>query len=344
MALAAFVLGGLFCGYLFYASVRDIAAYANLPFLPGQPLHSAQVAGLEREDPVGKAAVDQPAAQDTEGYINILLLGIDAREGKSTPCRTDTMILLSVDRKQNTVTMLSIPRDLWVPMPPGLDLGVNRINAAHLFGDLYKYPGGGPALAKRTVQYNLGVPVHYYVRIDFQGFQRAIDEIGGIEVDVPRELVDTKYPTADGGVMTLHIQAGRQHMNGDQALKYVRTRHDNSDIDRARRQQQVILAVRDKALKLNIPLARLPGLIRILGDSFKTDLPLAEIVALAQVTRQMQATAIRQGVIDETMTVPWRTPEGWDVLVPQRDKVRALVAELFPLSALAVVPPADATE
>jgi len=327
--LAVFLLGSLFCSYLFYASVRDIVAYSNLPLAAGglSIVGGAPAIGL-----ADSAATPVP---DTSGdsRLTILLLGIDARNGSTTPCRTDTMILFSVDPVSKTVSMLSIPRDLWVPLPPGAsNRGYDRINTAHFYGEADKYPGGGPALAKEAVQYNLGVPVQYYVRINFSGFQKIIDEIGGIDIEVPRDIVDTQYPVSDDEVMTLRIPAGWQHMDGDLALKYARTRHDSSDLDRARRQQQVIMAVRDKVLSLNIPLTRIPGLLLALGDSVSTDIPLDKIYTLAQVARQVQTGAIQQAVIDETMVTPWVTPGGADVLLPQRDKIRALVEKLFPMS------------
>jgi hypothetical protein len=119
-------------------------------------------------------------------------------------------------------------------------------------------------------------------------------------------------------------------MDGDLALKYARTRHDSSDIDRARRQQQVIRAVRDKVLSLNFPLARIPEQLRILGDSVQTDMSIEDLIAIAQAAREVPEDGIKSRVIDETMVIEWKTPEGWDVLVPRPDPIRALVGELFP--------------
>ena len=317
-----FAVSGIALGCLLYASMRDLTLYGNLPLLAAP----AYAAVAQWSDPTAVPEAAQPPPQ----RMNILLLGIDARENTSGPSRTDSMMLCSIDPISKTVTLLSIPRDLWVPMPPGfVYVGQDRINAAHLYGDLYHYPGGGPALAKETVQYNLGVPVQYYVRVDFHGFVRIIDEIGGIDVDVPRDIVDMAYPVGNDQVTTLHIHAGLQHMDGDLALKYARTRHDSSDIDRARRQQQVMLAIRGKALSLDIPLTRIPGLLSVLGDSVQTDMPLDRIYQAAQVVRTVRADSIRRAVIDETMTTRWMTSGGADVLLPQPDKIHALVDELF---------------
>jgi polyisoprenyl-teichoic acid--peptidoglycan teichoic acid transferase len=326
--LGLYFLGSLFFAYLFYASVRDIVANGRFPFQVGKS--SVNSSNTNPSDP-GPISTGH---QLTE-RVNILLLGIDRRDNDPGPWRTDTMMIVSIDPISKTATLLSIPRDLWVPIPDyGLGVTEDRINAAHAYGDAYKYPGGGPALAKKTVQYNLGIPIHYYVRVDFRGFEKIIDTIGGIDVDVPKDIVDNEYPTSDYGTERLYIPAGRQHMNGTLALKYARTRHADNDFQRARRQQQVILAVRDKVLSLNIPLSRIPQLVSTLGESVQTDMTLDEIMVIAQATRDVKE--VKQGLIDETMTVSWTTPGGAMVQVPQRDKIRELVTQLFPVPTPAV--------
>ncbi len=328
VALTLFLTGSLYAGYLFYTSVRSIVAARALPPRAEAPAPVSPIR-LPAAPGVASSAAEPPREQPRR-CVNILLLGIDERSGQDTPSRSDTMILVSLDPVSNTVAMLSIPRDLWVPLPPGLAYShEDRINTAHFWGDLRGYPGGGPALAVRTVQYNLGVPVDHYARLDFNGLKRIVDEMGGIDVDVPRTIVDTEYPVTGTEVMTLCIAAGRQHMDGDLALKYARTRHDSSDIDRACRQQQIILAVQTKVLRLGIPLARLPALLGALGSSVKTDMPLDEIYAVARAALKVQAQDIRQGVIDDTMTIPWTTPAGAEVLIPRRDRIAGLVRQLF---------------
>jgi len=314
-------VGGLFFGYLFYASIRDIVAYAELPFILGGPVNPAHSGGSDGPGPVSHRQLTE--------RVNVLFLGIDQRDNEPGPWRTDTMIVFSVDPISKTISMLSLPRDLWVTLP-GYNMD-ERINAAHVYGEQFRYPGGGPTFAMKTVQYNLGIPVHYFVRLDFNGFVKIIDAIGGIDVDVPRDIVDNAYPTPDYGTTRLYIKAGRQHMDGDLALKYARTRHDSSDIDRARRQQQVILAGRDKVLSLNFPVARIGEQLRILGDSLQTDMNLEVLYAIAQAARQVPPENVQAGVIDDTMVFSWKTPQGWEVLVPQRDKVRVLVSRLFPM-------------
>jgi LCP family protein required for cell wall assembly len=260
--------------------------------------------------------------------VNVLLLGIDKREGEQGPFRTDTMIVATLDPKTKTAAMLSIPRDLYVPIPaPGA--GENRINTANFYGDETKYPGGGPALAEKTVEYNLAIPLHFYVLIDFSGFRKIIDTLGGIDVDVPVAIDDDQYPTEDYGIKTIHIPAGHIHMNGELALEYARSRHTTNDFDRSRRQMQILIAARNKALQINA-LTKLPQLIAQLKDSVVTDMTPQEILALAPIAAQVRPDNVKTRAIDQTMTYEIRLGNGADVLWPDRQKIGAVINEVFP--------------
>jgi LCP family protein required for cell wall assembly len=330
VAFILFVAGGLLFGYIFYATLRDRMT---------QPLNpvEAAVSVLPSNNPSAPAANPEPStnsnpapsANTTKERVNILLLGIDQRESEaSLPTRTDTMILLTIDPVGKTMGMLTIPRDLWVPIP-GLDKGLEeRINTAHFYGDVYKYPGGGPALAKKTVQYNLGVPVHYYVRVDFKSFEKIVDVLGGVTINVENAIRDNEYPDGNYGTISIYIPAGLQHMDGETALRYVRTRHADSDFGRTRRQLQFLVAMRDQALKLNI-LPKVPSLISQFRDSVKTDLSANEIISLARIASQIESADIKTRSIDETMITSWITPQGGDVLIPKRDEIRKVVEDLF---------------
>jgi LCP family protein required for cell wall assembly len=195
--------------------------------------------------------------------------------------------------------MLSIPRDFYVPIP---GYGSAKINAAHAYGEQDKYPGGGPALAKLTVSKILDLPIHYYARIDFNGFKKAVDAVGGIDVVVDKAIYDPYYPDdrRSGAYKAFQIAAGPQHMNGDVALKYARSRYTTSDFDRAARQQKVLLALREKALKLETLTnpAKLSGLIDAVGSSAKTDLQLGEIRKLAQIAKDIDPSRVITKVLD----------------------------------------------
>ncbi len=270
-----------------------------------------------------------PRWENTE-RINILMMGIDQREHEQGPWRTDTMLVLTLDPVTMSGGMLSIPRDLWVPIPGYAE---GRINTAHYVGEIYDYPGGGPALAVKTVRYNLGVPIHHYGRVNFGAFEKLVDLIGGIDIYVEEEINDPTYPDEGYGYDPLYIPAGWQHLNGELALKYARTRHSaGGDFDRAKRQQRVVMAVFEQVTRLDLlpQLApRIPELWRTLQDSVETDLTLDEIVALANMASEIKSENIRYGVIDEHYTQFWTTPDGQQVLIPLRDRMRELRDYIF---------------
>ena len=335
LAFVLFVAGGLLFGYIFYSAVTERMAQplnpaaASVPVLPANnnaSMPAAAPAPSTSSNPV--VNVTTPGSR-----VTILLMGIDQRDSESgQPTRSDTMMLLTIDPASKTMGILTIPRDLWVAIP-GLSQPMDeRINTAHMFGDLYKYPGGGPALAKKTVQYNFGVPVNYYVRVDFHGFEKIVDALGGVNINVDKAIRDDQFPDGDYGVMSLYIPAGPQHMDGQTALRFVRTRHADSDFGRTRRQLQFMLAMRDQALKLNI-LPKVPSLISQLRESVKTDLTANDIINLARLASQIDSDHIIARSVDETMVSGWVTPQGGDVLIPNRQAIKKVVDEIFTSSA-----------
>ncbi len=262
--------------------------------------------------------------------VNILVLGVDERESMNGPWRTDTMMILTVDPLNKTAGILSIPRDLWVPIP-GYSEG--RINTANYLGDAYGYPGGGPALAAETVRYNLGVPIDYTIRLNFRAFVEAVNLIGGIDIYVPEEINDPTYPDSGYGYDPLYIPAGWVHMDGELALKYARTRHSaGGDFDRAERQQQVIRAILEKVTRYDmLPQIAPQGLQlwQTINDSVDTNLTIDQMIRLANLATQIPSENIRTAVIDERYTIFWETPDGQQVLVPVRERIRELRDELF---------------
>lgn len=266
-----------------------------------------------------------PVWQGTK-RINILIMGLDQRPGSALPGRADVIMLASVDPVRRKVAVLSIPRDLWVEIP-GHD--ENRINSAYFYGEFAGSQGAGPGLMKRTIEHNFGLTVDYFATLSFEGFRRIIDILGGITIDVPEPITDDHYPDDHYGYMRIYIPAGRQHMDGETALQYVRARHETSDFSRMRRQQQVLLAVRDKALRLDIILS-LRELIPLLGKTFSTDLPTEDLLALANLGAQIQVEKIQMRVIDESLAIPYVAPDGAQVLLPSLDRIRAMIGEMFP--------------
>jgi LCP family protein required for cell wall assembly len=222
--------------------------------------------------------------------------------------------------------VLSLPRDLYVNIPTR---GGDRLNIADFWGEYTKYQGGGPALLKRVIAENFGIRVDKYARVDFEGFKRIIDTLGGIDVNVPCALeddfIDASSPT---GFRHFSVEAGLQHMDGDTALMFVRQRHNTGDVSRALRQQRVVSALRARALSPDI-VPKIPALYQQLQDSVQTDFGTIDLPGLIQIGTSLRPESIRGRVIDETMWNFWTTPDGKSVLVFDKDKVRAAVDDLF---------------
>ncbi len=276
------------------------------------------------------------APWDGTERFTILLLGLDKRPyERGTAFRTDSMILVSLDPATRSIGVLSIPRDLYVEIPRdtvvGQSYGFQRINTAYYLGERVR-EGYGALLAMQAVQYNLGVRIHDYVVFDFEAVIAAIDAIGGIEIDVPRDIIDREYPDMySSGYDPLYIRAGRQWMNGELALKYARSRHGSSDFDRARRQQQVIAAVRERILRYDmLPslLLQATNLWARLSGHVRSGLSLEQWLRLALYAKDVPSENIRYGVLDERYVQPmlWN---GMSVLSPNRALIGGLLVEVF---------------
>ncbi len=350
--LTAFLFTFVYAGFLLYNWAREVVAQASQ--LPAISLSDLQLP-TQNNPSSGPDPVQTPNAADATPVVqavptwdvsrlervNILVLGVDQRPSQTIPGLTDSMMLITIDPAHGQVGMLSIPRDTWVKIP-GYEI-YNKINTAHRIGDIKNYPGGGPALAKQTVSELIGYPVHYYVRLNFEGFREIIDYVGGLDIEVPRDLNDPTYPSDDYGYDPLFIPKGLQHMDGTLALKYARTRHVDNDFGRARRQQQVLLTLKNKILSqgmLPTLIRNMPGLARSLAQSVQTDIPLDRLIALAELGRQVDFNQIEQAVIDCSMGECTYSEAGAWILIPDRNKIRAVVDRLFaaPIAAAAETP------
>jgi LCP family protein required for cell wall assembly len=261
--------------------------------------------------------------------FTILLMGLDKRPGEEgTVFRTDSMMLISLDPATNSIGILSLPRDLYVEVPY---YGLHRVNAAYVLGEL-EQSGRGPTLAKQTVQYNLGIPVNEYVTVDFQAVIGMVDAIGGVEIEVPKAIIDYQYPTMDYGTEVFSVEAGWQTMDGATALKYARTRHASDDIDRAKRQQQVIYAFRDKVTSLDMVddlLVQAPFIYAQLQDGISTGLSFDQIIELALWAAEVPRENIHSGVLSWEYLIGYQTPGGASVLVPNRASIGPLMIQVF---------------
>ena len=255
---------------------------------------------------------------------NVLILGLDRRPGQGPVVRSDTMILMTAYPAGTQIALLSIPRDLYVEIP---GYGTNRINTAHFWGES-EAEGGGPALAMQTVALNLGLPVHHYARLDFDSFRAIVDAAGGIDVVVEEPVVDDAYPTVDYGTIHIEIPAGPQHMDGETALRYVRSRHGSSDFDRAERQQQILTALARRLLKPAV-WPRLPAVAQAVLSNVETDLTASDFLLLALALQRAGPEGIEHRVIGREMTDPWTTSTGAAVLLPRWEAIHPLVQQMF---------------
>lgn len=276
----------------------------------------------------GRSIILQP--WNGSSRFTVLVVGLDRRPGETgLSYRTDTMMLVSIDPQDHTMGILSIPRDLFVEVPGYNQL--QRINTPMVLGELQQ-PGYGPSLAMQTVQYNLGIRVHDYIAVDFNAFTTIIDAIGGIDIDIPYDIVDYEYPDMNFGYDPLILSAGPQHLDGNTALKYSRTRHGDNDFRRAERQQSVLYAIRDRILDMNmLPqlIMQSPTLLSSLSQNVYTGLSLDRIIQLAWYVKDIPRESIRTGVIDGPYIMNYTTAEGWAVLVPRRAQLGTLMTEVF---------------
>ncbi|MEZ4591260.1 MAG: LCP family protein [Chloroflexota bacterium] len=308
------------------ASSSNADAVQTLP----APSSSDSSTDPDSSEPAPIFSTDAFHRWDGKSRVSILLMGIDQRCEEDGPTHTDSMMILTIDPVGLSAAVLSLPRDLWVDIP---DFGVDRINQANYLGEIYEYPGGGPALAVQTVEALLGVPVDFYVAVNFDAFVEVVDLVGGINIDVPEPIDDPDYPDRCYGYDPFSIEAGEQHLDGEAALKYARTRATfGGDVDRAARQQAVILAVREQVFNLNsLPqlIAQAPQLWQTSQENVRTNMTLDEAIQLALLAQDIPRDSIRTAVLDFNYVYNETTPDGRQVLVPVRDNIRQLRDQLF---------------
>ncbi len=256
--------------------------------------------------------VGTTAPVDLTRTENILVLGSDNRPDMEA-WRTDSIMVVVIDPKIGQVGIVSIPRDLYVDIP-GYSKGKERLNAVAYIGEALDYPGGGPALVRRVVAEQLGIPTQHYVIIHQDGLIKLVDALGGVTVNLDCPLYeatpDDKSPT---GIKTFILPAGPVQLDGATAKKFATYRYVQTDFGRTRRQQQLIWAIRNRVLQANL-LPKIPVLWSALSDTFTTDLDLPVVLKLARLASRLQAQDVHGMQFDED-TIEWyTTPEGWQVL------------------------------
>ena len=253
---------------------------------------------------------------------NILILGSDKRPDEAM-WRTDVIMLAAIDRSSGHAAVISLPRDLYVDIPGN---GKGRINTADFIGSGQgQSPQTGIQTMQDIIERDFGVEIDNYVRIDFDGFEQVIDALGGIDVEVDCPLQDPYLQEAIG---VDRIEAGKQHMDGDVALAYVRTRRQGGDFDRARRQQRLLMAVRNRAVSANL-ITRLPQLLPAALNTVETDMNPLEMASLARWLVNMDLAKLKGFVIDANMTSFATLPLGDQVLIPDWVSIHQALATLF---------------
>jgi len=243
--------------------------------------------------------------EDSYGHTNFLLLGSGGLKHDGGTL-TDTMIVASLDNENKTVTMLSIPRDLW--MKDNV-VGNSKINEVYLNAkDHYEYINKIPPRTEdlksnqqamehlRTkIEEILGIPIHYYVSVNFDAFTDIIDAVGGVDINVEKALYDPLYPKGETtGYETFSMAAGPQHLDGKTALKYARSRETTSDFDRSKRQQQIIMAIKESALKANILFSKekIENILNIIKANINTNITIEEILTLGSIAKDYSKDSI----------------------------------------------------
>jgi len=299
------------------------------PTLPPPPTMPAPfpsfVPARETPEPATPIPTIVPTIPATDDTINILVLGSDRRP-EWNEWHTDSIHLVSIQTDRAAVTVLSIPRDLYVYIP---NYWMSRINFADYYGEAYGYPGGGPALLRDTLLYNLGVEIDHTVRTDFDGLIGIVDTLGGIDVPVHCRLSDYwPYPDENGEYPIFTLEPGIHHLDGEQALWYARSRKTTSTFSREFRQQQVLQAIWYRGRQLNM-LPQLPSLWEQYRNMVVTDMTFGDVVELARVAFLVQDQNIRYYNIGRDAVTPWVTPNGGNVLLPNWEAIEPLMTEVL---------------
>lgn len=278
-----------------------------------EPTAALNITGSMREgEPTPPTAIPSPVPvfELPDGTTNILLLGKDVNADGSGDARTDTMIVVSINRETRTASMISLPRDLYVYMPNRI---MSRLNTAVTLG--------GVDLLKQTILYNFGIPIHYYAQVDFDGFKRIVDLLGGVQMAVSCPLQDWRLispeldPTVEENWEQFRLEAGMHQMDGDLALWYARSRLTTTDFDRGRRQQQLLQGILNQSVDLGL-VAKAPELWSTFSDVVETDMDIGRILQLASMAPDVRNNGIQHLYLAGKMQ-SWTVPEsGASVQLP----------------------------
>jgi LCP family protein required for cell wall assembly len=314
----------LFAAASVYLSLVIVTRVERL-FFPGNPITIPLGTSIGRFLPGIDTGDGAPQRR-----INLLIVGIDRRASDGAVLtRTDTTEIATIDPATKSATVVGVPRDLIVNIP-GRRGGTyqDRINTCLVVAQTENYPEGPMGLMKEVIQNNFHITIDHYVIIDFDGFRKVIDALGGVDVDVPNEVYDPYYSESElpGDYNPQHFYPGVQHMDGETALAYSRVRFSSDDLDRIQRQQRVIFATIAKAESLNL-LSNAPSLWQKYKDAIQTDISDFQVPGYALLAKQVEANLHAVSLGPDT--TPYTTPQGADVLIGNWDAIQQLVNAVF---------------
>ena len=285
------------------ATPRPTVTPTSVP--QANPTTALNITGSMREgEPTPPTPIPSPVPifDLPEGTTNILLLGKDVNADGSGDSRTDTMIIVSINRETETASMISLPRDLYVYLPNRI---MSRLNTAVTLG--------GVELLEQAILYNFGIPIHYHALVDFEGFKQVVDLLGGVNMAVSCPLEDWRLispeldPTLEENWEQFRLEAGLHQMDGDLALWYARSRLTTTDFDRGRRQQQLLQAMLNQSVDFGL-VARAPELWSAFGDVVETNMDIGRILQLATVAPGVRANGVQHLYLAGKMQA-WTIPD-----------------------------------
>nr|WP_235886356.1 LCP family protein [Paenibacillus cymbidii] len=301
-----------FGGYYAYSIYNSISHFQKKPGESLFPSFTPQLTGMSSTETPAP-----PPKWEGKERVNVLLMGGDSRGlAKNEVPRSDTLMVASIDPSTKKATLMSILRDTYVKIPGH---GEDRINAAITMG--------GPDLAMRTVSNLLGIPIQYYVYTDFKGFIALVDAVGGIDIDVEKDM---KYSDSeDDHIYDIDLKKGLQHLNGNTALQYVRFRHDaTSDFTRTERQRKFLAAVADK-LQSTTSLLKLPKILQSIDPYVETNLSVMDMLKLGSLAMDAKTSGMASAQIPPTNMLKEMNVGGASVLGADPDDLKQYVADLF---------------
>lgn len=301
------------------AFARPLVAQVFVTASPARPAAPALATPAPGE--ATRMAEPDTGRQSWDGgsRLNVLLMGVDRRPGETAERQrgnSDTLLVVSIDPAAQSAAMISIPRDVYLPIP---GLGQEKINAA--------YREVGPELSVRVVGELIGQPIHRWASIEVGAFARTIDALGGVVVDVERPIRDDEFPAENFGIRRIFLPAGLQWLTGEQALWYARSRHGSNDFDRVVRQQALLLAIKERARDRRT-LAMVTPLLQSLADAVQTDLAPRELLALARLGGSSDFRSARLVLAPPNYGTEINRPNLY-AIVPNVPRIRGAVADVL---------------